>query len=374
MRQQMWILIFLCAVTVTITGVAADNSGDVSDYHIQSGEFLLIEIDFTVGASAWIDLDISSNQSIDVILMPQESLGPLMSGGSRLGIFDYSYFDVYIVEDEFVMSENIFDNKIYYFFIEPPPYERIRISVRYTALVDYDGDGIYGDQDDEPLINQNRSIEIINRLNALEGNDSTTIFELMTIKAGIYQIETNLSLFQSTIVKDLSDLEITVQTNLEYLISIIDNVLNSQLDLEETLILDMGTINDTLLDIIYELSSLSDWINETNVNNNENLTIIYADISNLEMRMNNIENDFVEINEQLDNQYNELRSDLDSLDRREAAETLALNKAAEKNLEEALSDANSARNIGIVVGIIGIILAIAALFLIRVNLPKETTE
>ena len=176
MRTISKIIIFLAVLifsAVMASGsVVADNHADVNDREIEQGEYLLLEVDFTHGSSAFVDIEVASVNPMNVYFIPGDSLGGFISNGSWYAWTGYSEFGIYSYDMFFTLDTGTDDwlHQTNYFAIEPSGIDKITVDVRYHVWIDYDDDGIYGDEDDNPLINKYWLEGIENRLAGMESN------------------------------------------------------------------------------------------------------------------------------------------------------------------------------------------------------------
>lgn len=373
MNVKIVLLIMIGIILAVSAEAEADNVGEIDDYRLMSFDFLLVEIDFTEGESVWIDIKVQSNKTIDIIMMPQDSLGPLIGGGFRWAISDYSYFNTVSLDQHFIMSNDRFPNMVYYYFIEPPPYESIRVTIKYKALVDYDGDGLYGKQDDAPFVNSMWSSNVSGRIEHLENLSGISSDNIRLLQDSILSLSTNVTQYQKHVDDEFATMRATIQINLDYLLDIMDNVLNLHLDLEDGIFEYHNSVNLSLLDMRSELTDLAEEIATVDSGLQKDLQRLNDRLDELEERLGTVEQQILDLEKNQEDQYTELRTAIDNLDVRESTDILQTGQSVDDNHDAAISAANDARNIGVVVGLIGIVLAAICLLLIR-RLTEERKD
>ena len=266
-----------------------------------------------------IDLEIQTNRTVNVVFFFQESLGALICGGTRLADFDHSYFDVTSIDEHFIITNEQIPNAVYYYYIEPSPtHERVRVTMRYTILVDFDGDGLYGEQDDDPFVNETWSSNISDRIEYLE-NASGNIW---TLQDGLIGLRYNFTQFKGAVDDEFDTVRSTIQFNLEYLLDINDNVLNLHLDLEDGIHTYYDSVNLSLFEMRTELTGLEEEIASVEAGSQKELQRLNDRLDQLDEMLLGVEQRLLNLEVVQEEQFYELRADIDNLDIRESTNSL----------------------------------------------------
>jgi hypothetical protein len=284
MKKGVWIIL-ACAIACVLfaTVVAADNSVSVDNYPL-GGVYgdLLIEIDFTSGDSLKGDIDVSSNDKVDVYFIDSKDLTRAIEDEVFGYYSEYSSMDTTQFSKSFTWSRD-WGGDTYYYIIKPDALSA-EVDVEFTAIIDYDGDGYTGVTDPHPFMNEN---------------------SLNTIVSELY---------------DLADSDAAFEISIESMDSDID--------------------------------------------------LILARLDSIEKRLDDIESNMSNLQSGQDIQ--DIKDDLSELDTREMDHHADQKEIADENLRTAQDKAESARNIGVAVGAVGILLALIALIVGARGRKKET--
>ena len=181
----------------------------------------------------------------------------------------------------------------------------------------------------------------------------------------ILSLSSNITQYQRHVDDEFETVRATVQFNLDYLMDLIDNVLNLHLDLEDDIFEYYDSVNQSLHEMRSDLTGLSEEIATVESGSLKELQRLNNRLDELEERLDAVDKRLLDLEENQEEQYNELRTSIDNLDVKETTDTLQTRQSVDDKYDAAISAASDARNVGVVVGIIGIVLAVLGLVLIR---------
>lgn len=371
MKPTSKILVFLALLIFSAVMVGEDVNADnevvldnwkIRTYDSSSDGFiecLILEIDFTQGDSALVDIVISSDKLMDVWLL--QKVGMIFySQGSKpismtVGDSTLSVERVPSYNKQFKMTSDEWYHGTYYFYIIASYQEDIYVDVDFSVLIDYDDDGLYGDEDVNPTTNDTWLKELEDRLNGI-----------------------NISLNYEWVMENITALSLDLD---EFKSSIRDEVWNQAIDLSELRTAINETtiyLNQSLADLELETGMEFDVLHEYVVNIYNNLHILEAELG---VQIEGINSEVSAIWLWNNESLNQTMIELIALDNREWANNAAnvqefqsarleLREAqediltAQDDIEDALDEAKAARTTGVVMGLVGIILAIVAIVLV----------
>ena len=227
MKPMTKILIFLAVLIFSAVmgsaSVIADNEIVLDDWKIDSSSeyigYLLLEIDFTQGDSALVDIDVDSvvfhpTRPMSVYFLQEIGGKKYIQERGEVTLFRnanpaYTAKGVYNYEKRFTMMPDAWNRGTYCFWIYAYNFEDIYVDVNFSVLIDYDGDGLYGDKDINPTTNDNWLSELEDRLRG---------------------IDTNISLNYEWAMENITSLSSSLIDNVRVIYSSLDAL---QLDLEE---------------------------------------------------------------------------------------------------------------------------------------------
>ncbi len=382
MKTRSKILVFLALLIFSVVmasgGVVADNHAEINDREIEQGEYLLLEADFTHGSSVIVDIEIASINSMNVYFIPGDSLGGFISGGTWDKWTTYSVSGVYTYDMLFTLDLGT-DDWLYqtnYFVIEPSGIDTITVDVRYSVRIDYDNDGLYGNDDDYPMLNYYWMGDIEDRLAVMESNlalNHQWVMENITgLSLSLDNLEgstsdefsilrDDLNLKISGLLGELENLRVDVWDGLENNVTSLQKNITSLQSLLSTLEIQVYELCDSMNGTIEsEITALSEALNNTDVRLQEVKDYMLVRMASLDTELNDgaiaLNRDLVELsNRERDN--NAVSAEGNKLARADLRET-------QEDIENALAEAETSRKIGLVTGLIGIILAVVAIVLI----------
>ena len=385
MKPMSKILVLLALLIFSVVmasgGVVADNHAEVNDRDIEQGEYLLLEADFTHGSSAFVDIEIASVNSMNVYFIPGDSIGGFISGGTWYKWTTYSVSGVYTYDMLFTLDLGTDDwlHQTNYFVIEPSGIDTITVDVGYHVWIDYDDDGLYGDEDDDPIINKYWAEGIENRLAGMESNLTLNCQWMMenitalssslgnlegSISDEFLIIRDDLDLKFSGLLGELETLRVDIWDGLENNVTSLQEKITTLRSLLSTLEIQISeicnTMDETTGSIESEIVALSDALNTTDEWLQDLEDYIMVRMASLDTELNDgvttLNRDLIELSDR------EKDNNFASAEGNKAAR--AVLKEAQEDIENALDEAEASRKIGLVTGLIGIILAVVAIVLI----------
>ncbi len=385
MKKMSKILIFLALLifsAVMASGsVVADNHAEVNDRDIEQGEYLLLEADFTHGSSVIVDIEIASINSMNVYFIPGDSFGGFISGGTWDKWTTYSVSGVYTYDMLFTLDLGTDDwlHQTNYFVIEPSGIDKITVDVGYHVWIDYDNDGLYGDDDDYPMLNYYWMGDIEDRLAVMETNlalNHQWVMENITgLSSSLDNLEGSIS-DEFLIIRDDLDLKFSgLLGELETLrVDIWDGLENNVTSLQEKI----TTLRSLLSTLEIQISEICNTMDETTGSIESEIVALSEALDNTDEWLQDVEDYMLIRMSSLDAELNDgvtaLNRDLVELSDREKDNNFAsaegdkaaraVLKEAQEDIENALDEAEASRKIGLVTGLIGIILAVVAIVLI----------
>ena len=382
MKSMSKILIFLAVLifsAVMASGiVVADNHAEINDREIEQGEYLLLEVDFTHGSFGVVDIEIASVGLMNVYFIPGDSLGGFISGGTWDKWTTYSVFEVYSYDMLFTLDLGTDDwwHQTNYFVIEPSTPSKIVVDVEYYVWIDYDNDGLYGDDDDYPMLNYYWMGDIEDRLGVMESNltiNNQWVMENVTALSSALDdlddsisdefliLRDDLDLKFSDLLGELETLRVGIWDGLESNVTGLQEKIVILQSLLSTLEIQISEVCNTMDETIEsEITVLSEALNTTNewLKEVEDYTMVR--LASLDTEINEASTEFnqdlVELSDK-ERDNNAASAEGNKLARADLRET-------QEDIENALAEAETSRKIGLITGLIGIILAVVAIVMI----------
>jgi len=401
MKPTSKILVFLAVLIFSAVmaseSVNADNEVVLDDFFISADlstsnwhyDFLLLEIDFTQGDSALvnIDVDVVSNEEMSVFFAQQLKVRYSSSRSSSEPMWTtYPVFTAQCVvsyNKQFTMTPDVWNRGTYYFFIKGYGYEEIYVDVDFSVLIDYDGDGHYGDRDFNPTTNYYWLKALEDRLRGIDDKIKWTMENITGVSSALSDNVKEINLKLYTLQLELDEFKSSIQ----------DEVWNQAIDLSE-LSKSLDSLQSTLLLLNLSLAELDletgmefDILHEYVVNIYNNLHILEVELG---VQIDEINTEVAAIWNWNNENLNQTTIELIALNNREWANNaanvqefesarLTLREAqedienAQEDIEDALDEAKAARTVGLVTGLVGIIIAIVAIIgVARINHRTET--
>jgi uncharacterized phage infection (PIP) family protein YhgE len=266
-----------------------------------------------------------------------------------------------------------------YFVIEPSTPSKIVVDVEYYVWIDYDNDGLYGDDDDYPMLNYYWMGDIEDRLGEIESNHDLNhqwVMENITALSSALDdldnsisdefliIRDDLDLKFSDFLGEMESLSIDIQDRVDGNVTgLQENItsLKSLLSTLETQVYEVyGPMNEMIGSIESEIAALSDALNNTNEWLQDVDDYMLIRMAGLDTKLNEVSTEF--------NQDLVKLSDKERDNNAASAEGNKLAREAlrktQEDIENALDEAETSRKIGLVTGLIGIILAVMAIVMI----------
>lgn len=288
-------IIAICAVPGIVT---ADNEIVLDDFELRSyesssywyREYLLLEIDFTQGNSALVNINVEVTAKIPMSVLLVRYAGERWYSQGSIPIFvtvdsTFTAERVYSYKKQFTMTPYEWDRGTYYFLIWGNlTHGKIYVDVDFSVMIDYDGDGVYAHEDMRfhdinPTTNDTWMKEIKNRLSGIDTSISlnykwvmeniTELSSSLTDKAK--EIYSNLDTLQSNLEERMVDIE--VNATLTYLL-LMENI--------STLTTELRELDDVISLSFFTLLSKYQWAME-------NVTELQSDLSDLSDFKSNIE-------------------------------------------------------------------------------------
>lgn len=383
MRTMSRVLVFaalMIFVIMAIGSVNADNCIDLDDHTIEWGEYLVLEVDLTQGSSVVMELEFSSTGPMDVWFIPDYSLVSLITDGDWYHYGSLSSSNVYTY-NKFLNLDLGTDDwwyRTYYFVITTHDLNTIDVDVDCLVWVDYDGDGVCGPDDEFPLVNDDWLEALETRLVGIEDNITLDYTYLSGL---IDNLITGADAFEENVSDEISDLWMNLEQEVSSLLVGLEDIRVEILSRDGGLEGNISSLQSGLASIQSSLLSLNLSLAELDFETEADLQLlkegIIASFDNLsklkdELRLE-VKNIDANLSTLRDATY-EFELELVNLDDREKENNDArvqesqltqmdLEKVQE-DIENTLAEAQAARTIGIVMGFIGIILAVVAILFV----------
>ena len=370
-------------------------------------DVLMLEIDFTQGDSALVEIDVDVvNNSKPITVALGQYIGERWSSQGNIGFFvvdsTFTADEVYSYNKQFQMTSDEWYHGTYYFLICPSGFweltdEVIYVDVNFSVKIDYDGDGLYGSNDDHPYFNEawisdleyNITLnhqyivtlgEYITNLSvALEDFEDNTSAEFASLRAEAYQVwnqvidlsevlRSEMLAQDDELRKELKDNVTGLRENITALQSLL-----STLEIQVYEVCD--SMNETTvsmgLELEGEITALSEALNTTDEWLQEVEVQLETNLASTNDRIGEVEDDMLGRLAVAKTEFNLALIELDGKEKENNdARMLEIQDAqmdienAQEDIEDALDEARAARTVGLVTGLVGIILAIVAIVLI----------
>lgn len=392
MRTISKVLVFLALLifTVIVAGgsVNADNYVDLENHPIEWDEYLVLEVDFTQGSSAVIEIQISSTEPMDVWFIPDHSLVSLITDG------EWYYYNGLSSSGDQVYNEFLnldigpddWPRRTYYFVVMTYDLTAIRVDVECQVWIDYDGDGLCGPNDEIPLINNDWLEALEDRLSGMESNltlNHQWVMENITLLSSALDDLGNITSDEFLILRDDLDLKFSgLLGELENLrVDILDGLENNVTDLQEKIVI----LKSSISTLEMQISEICNTMDEITGSIESEITAMSEALNTTDEWLQDLEDYIMVRLADLDTEINEARTELNrdliELSDRERDNNAASaegNKLAradlkgtQEDIEDALVEAEAARTIGLVVGLIGVILAVVSIIMV-IRIKRES--
>ncbi len=299
MKLMTKILVFLAVLifsAVMASGsVNADNYVSLNAHQMDSDDYLILEFDFTQGDSVYVDIDIQTIYSgelhkVIVRLMPQASLGPIMTGGTLWHYNGYASGIVANYDKTFIMDSDDWPYQTYYFVVMTGYINTVWLDVELSVLVDYDGDGLYGSEDSTPLVNDDWLANLEDRITGIESNltlRNQWVMENITALSSdlsdkyrwtmenITALSTALDEFKDNTSDEFSNLRIELDREI--------SILRDDLDQEVSILL--TGLEDLRVEMLAQDSELRNDLEDNVTVLRENITVLQSLLATLETQI-----------------------------------------------------------------------------------------
>ena len=421
MKPMSKILIFLAVLIFSAVMVSecvnADNEIVLDDWKLGAYrsssywyyDFLLLEIDFTQGDSAFVEIDVyvvpqwPSNTTERMTVNLVRYLGERLDSQGTNPIFvianpNFTARGAIRISWNFIMYSDEWQHGIYHILIYPTNWVKLNcvdiyLDVNFHVGIDYDGDGLYGSDDDQPYFNDTWISELETRLvgirDLIAGNYIYlwTLISNLTTELNEFKDNTSVefSILRTELEQEVSDL--LAKLEFDRIVSMgQDADIQSFLTTLELQVYDVfDSMNETTMslnlmmtELEFETGKVSDVLRESIVGIYNNLQILEAELG---VRIDEVDSEVADIwywnNESLNETiqlYNEDRQELAALEQKVINNNAANardNQLSRQNLrevqediEDALDEAKAARMVGLITGLVGIILAIVAIIMV----------
>jgi len=319
MKISTMVLALAMAMCASVPMVSADNAYEVTSYSLDPYDILLLQLDFSSGYAFNVQTEITATSpGVYVYCIGAEQLINIAQEK------DFLYFTtlspaastavVHLAVDEVYTMADM-DNDVYYYMVcNKDPYYSVTVSVSHVVVVDYDNDGSFGFPADDatPFINDDWYDQVNLKIATLE----TSVGEVTQLKARITSLEQTVGQLQTSV------------NSLSSQLSSFKSGTQSQLT---GIRADIQTLNTSVQALQASVQSLQTTVGGLPTNFNQEFASVQSDITKLEK---------------------EIKDDHD----------------------EALSEAKAAKTTGLMVGAIGIAIAVIAVLLAIVLGRKQTAE
>lgn len=373
------ILVFLAVLI--FSGVMASECANAGNHverdfrYVGGNNYTILEMDFTHGESAIVSIDVVSIiELVHVYFMPQESLAGILSGGSWYYYSDYSARYTQDWDKNFTMNASEWWHNTYYYVVMPATSGTTYIDVDFHVEVDYDGDGLYGSKDTNPLVNGGWLASLNQEFSNLSSDMEYLRDDLLS---HIDYLRNDLKNNVTVLQEDIVGLQSFLLTQVDALTQICDS-------LSET----MMSLNMSLVELEFATGMEFDVLQESVVNIYNNFHILQEEFG---VQIDDVNSEVADIWDWNNESLNHTMTELTALDNREWANNaanvqdnqlarLTLREAqedikkAQEDIEDALDEAKAARTVGLVTGLVGILLAIVAIVLIISSKMKASRQ